>query len=520
MSRRTMKTGLGSFTAAFTLWLGLLGGCAHHFTLPMTASELAQHDSGPALVAYLSQPDASPVVCDLGTGGPHLSALDEDKTSWLLRGLLDGQIGPGVWQRCASALLRSAPAELAASLLDAVGSAHRKLLRRSELEQSPILQQRLGVLQQLYVERATGLNGHPQLDDPLFADLRHALTRNRLGPVATRLGRELLETVELDHGSWQGHVVDGSLIDSRFAAGDEKTLQLFQSRLPQPSLRSQSRRRLIRLHIAASPFAEVREHAESVEELVVQQGVYRLSPAAYPPRRGWLDLTRVPMRGVLVRQHLGEQTATLLGYSEDRPRLSVLPELPLRGALLMELEGISRPVTLCAPRAALDPSPCIAVEDVKLENPVAYLDQDSAFHFVEVLPMRDAVNLAQLRDRVRLPVRVGGKPLLTFDWRLSYERPGDLLFSGAQPQGRGPSLEVDVDHRDPARFIFSVSAPRGLLLAAVEQQDLLDFHIVSRGGRGVSGSTGWSGSTGSSGSECQSGGPGADGRPACDGGPG
>src|SRR5262249_6708147 len=64
-------------------------GCAEEFALPMTAAQFATHDSGPALVAYLGQSDASPAVCDLRNRGPHLSALDGQVRSALVRGLAD-----------------------------------------------------------------------------------------------------------------------------------------------------------------------------------------------------------------------------------------------------------------------------------------------------------------------------------------------------------------------------------------------------------------------------------------------
>lgn len=508
-----------SSQALLLLLLLLLGGCAHRFQLPMTADALAAHDTGPALVTYLSQPDASPSVCNLHSRGPHLTGLDADKRSWLLRGLTDGAISPLVWQRCADALLRSAPAEAAASLLDTVGSSYRKLLRSSALEESPAIQRRLGAMHQLYLDRTIGVGGHAARDQALFSGLRRALAAHRLGPIATRFGEELIATVELERGSWAGRAVDTPMIDALYAAADEKTLRRFLTRLPQPELRDQSRRRVLRLHIAASPFAEVRDHAEQVEEIVMSQGIYRLSPADYPPVRGWLDRERLPMRGVLVRQHLVTQTATLLGYSSERPTRSVLPELQLRGGLLMELKGISRPVTLCGPRTALDPSPCIAVDDVTLDNPLVYLDADSAFHFVDQIPLRDAVALARQRERFRLPVHVGGRPLLTMDWSLSYERPADLIFTGTRP-GDEPSFTVDVDHADPARFLFQVTGPLGSFLAAVEQPDALDFHIISRGAPGYAGSSGSSGSGGSSGSECQNGGDGGNGGPGGPGGDG
>jgi len=50
----------------------LVCGCAPQFPSPMTAAQLVQYNSGPALVAYLAQSDASPTVCDLHALSPHV----------------------------------------------------------------------------------------------------------------------------------------------------------------------------------------------------------------------------------------------------------------------------------------------------------------------------------------------------------------------------------------------------------------------------------------------------------------
>ena len=64
-------------------------------------------------------------------------------------------------------------------------------------------------------------------------------------------------------------------------------------------------------------------------------------------------------------------------------RRALLPELSFRGALQIELSGIARPVTLCGPPQELDPTPCVPAMDLALQNPLAYMDRDGAFHFVE-----------------------------------------------------------------------------------------------------------------------------------------
>jgi hypothetical protein len=508
----------------FVLPLALLAcGCApERFPLPMTAAELVTYApprSGPALVAYLGQPDASPTVCDLRATGPHLRALGEDVRASLVRALADGKVDPKLWRHCTSAVLRSAPSPGPSLLIDAIGHDYRSLLKSSDFEKLTALQDRVRVMQQLYIERENGVDGTAEVVE-MFADLRHALERHRLGPAATVLGQELIATVDLEHGLWAGHPVDVPTMDTLYAAHDEKTLQRFVDRLPSPALRDEARRRIIRIHIAASQFPEVRDHAAAVEEIVMKQGAYTLALAEHPPVRGWLDASKMPARGVIVRQDLWAQTAKLLAYSGDRPGLSVLPEVKLRGAMLLEVKGISRPVTLCSPAKALDPTPCVAADQFKIENPAAYLDKDGAFHFVDNITMQNAVTLAQMRDKFVLPVSVAGQRMLSFEWRLSFERPADFVFSGPQPGTNGPALRVQADRRDPARFIFTVSGAGRPYLAVVETVDAPMFHISSRGAQGYTGDTGSSGSTGSSGGQCQDGGRGGDGGPGGPGGPG
>src|SRR5256885_17103343 len=105
-----------TFTKSPVLAIVTLAGCAQSFPLPMTAAQLAQHDSGPALAAYLSQPDADAEVCDLGPRGPHLSALDEDVRKSRLASLGGGD--PQRSRRCAAALTRSAPRADARACVD------------------------------------------------------------------------------------------------------------------------------------------------------------------------------------------------------------------------------------------------------------------------------------------------------------------------------------------------------------------------------------------------------------------
>lgn len=497
-----------------------VAGCAQQFPLPMTAAQLATYDSGPALVAYLGQPDASPTVCDPRAQGPHLRTFDDKARESLVSGLTDAQIEPGLWRRCANVLLVGSPPDSAAALLDAVGRAYRTLIKSADFEKVPALQDRMEVMQRLYLGRKSGIDGHPGVVGPMFEDLRRALTAHRLGPAATRFGEELITAVDVERGEWGGRPVDEAAIEALFQAGDEKTLGLLGDRLPRQDLRDQARRRVIRIHIAASPYPEVRGNSTTIEEIVFKQGTNPLSPAQHRPVRGRLDLDKVPIRGVLVRQHVWKQTATLLGYGGTTPAVSVLPELKLRDALSIEVEGISQPITLCRAAKSLDPSPCISIHDVSIGNPAAYLDKGGAFHFVDEIPTRDAVNLAKMRDTFALPLSIGGKRLVSFEWRLSFERPEDVVLRGSRPGSDGPSLKVAADVRDPDRYVFTVSGSGMSYLAVVEKGDMPAFRIASRGATGYEGSSGSSGTDGSSGGECEDGGNGWDGGAGGDGGPG
>lgn len=501
---------------------GALLGCASDptFPMPMTAAELATYDSGPALVAYLGQLDASPSVRDEHARGPHIGAPLEPMRKSFIAGLVLGKVPPTLWHQCASVIVRRATPDESSALIDEIGFAYKKLLKDSDLDKKPELQQRLDAMQQLYMDRKNGITGRPEVLGGLFDDLRKALANHRLGPTATRFGQDLIAVVDLERGEWRGQKVDVSTIDRLFTQGDEKTLTLFIDRLPTTSLVDEAKRRVIRLHIAASPFPEVRNNAAAVEETMMKRGVNATSLTSQPPVRGWLDDEKTPMRGVLVRQDLMAQTAKLLGYRNNKPPVSILPDVQLRGALMIQLDGISQAVTLCGPKHELDPTPCVAADDVKLDNPVAYLDKGGVFRFVDSLTMATAVSLTSMHNRFTLPVIVGTKNLLSFEWPFNYERPDNLVLPGSASGSDGPPLSIDVDHRNPARFVFHVEAPGRTYLAVVEAYDVNAFYIASRGARGYTGATGMSGSPGSNGSECGDGGRGGDGGPGSPGGPG
>lgn len=499
----------------------LFCGCAQRFSLPMTAADLLQHDSGAALVAYLGQPDADPMVCDRHAPGPHLSRLDGRALPALVRGLTEGQVAPTLWLHCAAALLRSGSSYGdSASLFDAVADGYRKLITASDFEKSAILKERLRILQRLYTDREPGPSLPVELLGKRFAELRRALAEHRLGPSAASFATDLLTAFDLEHGRWFGRAVDLQMIDDLFSASNEKTLLQFVHRLPSSALRDAARRRIIRLRIPASPFPEVRDHPDRVEETVMKHGVNVIALADNPLVRVFQDETRPSIRRVLVRQQLLVQKATLLGYKFPAPCPDVQTEVRLQDWLMIEVRGISRAVTVCDPSKELDLTPCISAEDVRLEHPLVFLGKNGAFRFASNLPMNEAVSLTSLHGRLAVPVSVGGQKVLTFEWPLSFERPEDLILVGPSPGGPGPTLTVVVDHRDPAYFVFTVAGSGGPYLAVTESRDVAAFRIASQGADGITGRPGYDGIDGGAGFDCADGEDGEDGGPGDRGGSG
>ncbi len=497
-------------------------GCATaHVPLPMTAEELMAYDSAPALAAYLSQPDARPSVCNLHDADAHLMTCTPAVSRALVDGLVRGTIKPELWRRCATRLMGYAPVDAGAAFVEAVSRAYFDLLRDEHFEASAELQARATAIQELFLRRKAGLPTHVSVDGSMAADLGQLLKDHRLGALATKLATELLEIDGLEHGRLDGSPVEVPQIDALFAAGDEKTLRLLIAHLPQPELRDEARRRVLRLHIAASPYPEVTRDAKAVEETVLKRGVNRISVTEHPALSGTIDAKKVAVSWVWVRQDLDRQRATLLETATGFPETTPLPELSLRDTLQVQVTGISKPITLCTKHGdALDVTPCLNPHDVSIDSPTAHVDEDGDFHFWGDIPEKEAVALTRGRGWIVLPITVGGKPVASFRWKLHFERPADFVFYGPSPGTNGPNLAILADRSDPARFVFTVSAPDAQYLAVVEAPEVADFRIVSSGAQGYTGYTGAEGMPGDDGWVCHDGSPGGRGWPGGPGWPG
>jgi hypothetical protein len=473
-------------------------GCEASFPTPFTAAQMRSAGSSEALAHYLSQPGATVAVCDPTSIGPHLGPQSAADFDALADGLLDATIPPEVWQRCATTLLASQTPAASASLLDAIARAYRTRVRSSNIEKDVSEQAQLAALHHVLLLRPAGTAPHATAVAGALDELHQALARGRLGPVATQYGQDLLATLEIERGEWQGAPITAATLDALQARKDEGLLRRFAVRLSDPALRLAAQHRIVRLHIAASPWPEVREHPADVEAAVLARGRNAIDLTEHPPLRGALDVNGLAVRRVAVRQDLTAQTATLLAYGGDRPGVSVVPPLGLRGPLQIDLKGLSRSVSLCAPPAELDVTPCVLPSDVRLNNAIAYGDTDGDFHLAEHTSLRAALALVRDQPTFSLPIEVRGLTLVTLQLPVYFEKPAGLVFTGARG-ARGPNLGVSIEQRAAGRVVFHVNDGTRVLAGAVEMADARAFAIVSRGGDGADGASGIDGTDGMSG---------------------
>jgi hypothetical protein len=484
-----------------SIGLALAAGCAaRQYTTPMTAAELADRPEGDALGAYLGQPAASVGVCDLGASGPHARIIDFEARGSLDRGLREGRLTPARWKGCMELLLRTADPEAAVALLTDVVRAARDLLGDGGLETDLGAQARLEAVTRIILERPPGLGAGPGEMERLVAQLDRDLATGRLGQVGHLLATELVTAVRLENGLLGDQRVDAALLDGLTAAGDEVTLRRCVDRLPDAALREEARRRIIRLHVQASPYPEVRLGGQAVEEAVARAGANPVSLAVHAPQRGWLEGGQVPVRTALVEQRVGEQAARLLGSAGGPAAPSLLPEVALRGTLKLELAGISLPVTVCGDARELDASPCLATSDVGTSSPLARVDGAGVLRVLDWFSESQAVALAG-QPRLVLPLALGSLQVAALDWPLLFLTPSDLVLEGAGPAGSGPGLEVLVEAIEPGRLVDSVTAAGRRYQAVVERTGAATFHLVTRGGRGYEGASGQPGMDGSSGTD-------------------
>ena len=474
------------------LTVALIGsGCAApRAELPITASDLVVSSGTAALIAYLGQPDADPEVC-AGTGArPHDTG---DLPADLTAALVSGKVPPEAWGACVALLLPTLDPPRAAELADHVVRAAAAILTDTRADPS-IRSRRVESLARVYLERAPGAGA----SDEAAGELDRA-RRSATGPEVLRAAGALSVGLELERGRWQGRAVDAASLDAMASDVGVALLLRAARRLPDPALRSQAERLVVRQRIAASPFPEVRAAAESVESAVLQRGTNPVSLEDHPPVRVSLAAGALPARTVLVRQRPIQGTATLLGRTGDHPTPSVLPAIALRGAVEAQLAGVSRAITLCAATRALDPTPCIAPTDVIVGSALAQVRDAGDLRISERVPQATAVELAREGSELRLPVSVGNVAAGTLVWPVLFERPPEVVLSGQLPGETGPSLTVTIERLDAAHLIYAVQGAEHPVSAVVQVSDAPSFRMVSRGAAGANGSPGMDGTDGTPG---------------------
>ena len=513
-ARRRGRAALSAGTALAALAALGASACGRSFPTPFTTSDLAREGSGAALTHYLHQPGATATVCDRRAQGEGFRGESREDFEALAGGLLSGTIAPALWQRCAMLMLESLPAGGAASLLDELAHAYRTLVSRSAVETDPAERARLEALHKTLLFRPRGTAPHPEAVADDVAKLTAALDKGRLGPIAARYGRDLLLDIDLDRGVLSGAPVTVATLDALAARKDELLLRRVAQRVPDATLRDEARRRVVRLHVAASESPYVRAHRDEAQARVMAEGRNAVDLGQHPPTAGWVDEERLRVRGLLVRQNVWKQTSTLLavggaGRAPGGPQ--VLPSIELRGALFVRATGFEEPLTVCAPPDALDVTPCVLPSEVRPAIPIVQVDGQGLLHFVERIATKDALKLVYNTPNLPLPILVHEKELFTLEWPIRFERPSPIVFTGPT-SGRGPDLRVALQRRYAPRVLFEVNGPEGPLVGVVEAEDLDAFVIATRGGAGPAGARGTDGARGSNGS---SGSPGS-----CPGSPG
>jgi hypothetical protein len=225
------------------------------------------------------------------------------------------------------------------------------------------------------------------------------------------------------------------------------------------------------------------------------------------------DLAALSNQPVLSDQELHDELRThaqscALGQCSGRSSLN------LHGALKVQLQGLSQPVSLCAePNAeALDVTPCVNPSLLRSGSPVASLDSKGDLHFTRQANLQQVLALVHNQPSLSIPVMLGDQTLITLDFPIHFVRLEGLHFIGPRG-GAGLNLRVWVDARDTQRLVFTVQTGSHKYIAAVDRRGANHFSIVSSGGVGFGGEAGRDGGPGVNGED---GGRGTHGSPGGD----
>lgn len=471
----------------------LVSACAPKFGYPYTRSHLnadrGEHP-GRALAHYLSQPEADPQACALRPAQAH----DFDRRAFevVLSDARKRRIEPVTWGPCTSELLRTMKPGRAEQAMDVLVKEVGPLLQETDTHATRMFEQ----LAIVYTRRKVGLNATPSAVERLKASLVKALARTDLPAERRAQASSLLQTVDIEAGRIDGQPISARTIE---VISDTRTLDRIQRRAPAHSHRELAKRQLVRLRVAASPFAQVRQNPEAVVSRLMRHGVNSLGRAAVP---GTTATFSPELRGhaILVRQHVRQARSELLSRRVHDGKLSIVPTMDLRAHMALRVPGYEHPVRLCADPNELDPSPCVQAEHIALGNPVASVDALGTVHFREDLTVTTAVQLLRANSAFALDVSWSESPVASLRLPIHYERPEPLHFAG--PTGmRGPDIVAEM-YSVFGRVVVEVgetSSPGLRFVAILEQGDSAAYRVSTIGGQGARGAAGMPGSMGASG---------------------
>jgi hypothetical protein len=504
--------------------IGAAGCAASSYRLPLTPAQVAEAREPQALVLYLSQRDANPAVCDATAAGPHVVADDRAGRA-LLDALQTGAIAPPIWQVCVDRILASARSDHQTALLDAMLRTYRALVTSPSLERDPAIQARLVALSTVYSERSPDIRA-PATAVELGGELRKAA--RTLGPIGRHSAEAMIAQLDVERAVWGARAIDPAYLDELTTPDNEPFLTFLAARLSDANLRAEARRRVIRLHIAVSPFSEVHEDASHIEAMMMELGKNPISPKLQLPTAAQLDASELSIDRVIITQDVRAQVASLAGAPPAGVGGATVPVIALRGALTFNVTGVSQPITFCGAASELDPSPCLLPGDLTVDNPLVHLDAVGTLQLPEALPAGQVVELARASRQLAVPLAVGHETITTLAWPLVFATPEPAVFTGDNFGVVGPPLNVIVEQRGDL-LIYAIDHGHGIAWAVAPVADAAKFAIVSRGGDGRPGKDGKPGKDGvdgvtgmtdTPGGQGGDGAAGEDGDPGSPGGPG
>ncbi len=505
-----------------------------NYALPLPAAQASQLNTGDAVVSYLRQRDADPTLCDPFANGAHVVL----QTPRDLEDLADG-IGrgarPSKWAECVHRMLGKMPDELAAVLLDRI--LHQYVLRIAypELERDPPIMQQLEILRRVYTDRQPGKNASDAGRNATLTALRQ-LDDATLSPFGRQARDAALTVLYLERGLLpDGRPVTVESLDELASMQAEEELRIYARRIPDENLRTEAKRRLVRVRIAMSSFEELRSNSEAVEQRVMALGRNPVSLTENRPTSVDFDATAMPVRGISIVQDVGSQTARLASWREQRSNVSVVPPIDLRPVLSFTVPGFSAPLRLCAPPEELRVDPCVDPSQLSISLPFARIEADGRFRLAEQLDMSQVFHIAQTGPGFRIPIVLGGEPLVDAFWDVDFSTTGNAVFASGYGSP-GPAVSVVVDASDPRFYHYVMTAYGRDYHVVIEPGEMGYFGVVAAGGNGEPGARGQDGYDGQNGQDGQNascpntqgtngtngsdGGPGGPGGPGGNGGPG